>query len=113
MLTFLLVGSLALALLGFGFLALPLLVAGTVLWIVLLPVKLLFGLVFGGVFRVLFGVLAALFGLIVAPLVAIVESASFHSAAGMPSAKRRFPEPSRTGNVQMCIRSTRSFSSRV
>ena len=72
MLTFLLVSSLALALLGFGFLAVPLLVAGTIVWIVLLPIKLLFGFVFGGLFRVLFGLVGALFGLILAPLVLVV-----------------------------------------
>jgi hypothetical protein len=69
-LTSLLVGSIALALLGFGALALPFFVVGAVVWLVLLPVRLLFGWVFGGLFRV-FGLLGALLGLIVAPLALI------------------------------------------
>jgi hypothetical protein len=72
MFTFLLISSLVLALLGFGFLAIPLLVVGAVVWVVLLPIKLLFGFVFGGLFRVVFGVLGTLFGLILAPLVLIL-----------------------------------------
>jgi len=72
MFTFLLASSLALALLGFGFLAIPLLVVGGVIWLVLLPIKLLLGFVFGGLFRVVFGVLGTLLGLILAPLLLIV-----------------------------------------
>ncbi len=72
MFTFLLVSSLILALLGFGFLAVPLLVVGGILWLVMLPIKLLFGFVFGGLFRVVFGVVGAILGLVLAPLVLIV-----------------------------------------
>jgi hypothetical protein len=80
MFTFLLVSSLVLALLGFGFLAIPLLVAGAIVWIVLLPIKLLFGFVFGGLFRVVFGVLGAFFGLILAPLVLVVAGVAVAGA---------------------------------
>ena len=72
MLTFLLVSSLALAVLGFSALALPLFVVGGAIWLILLPIKLLFGFVFGGLFRAVFGLLGGLLGLIVAPLVMIV-----------------------------------------
>ena len=79
MFTFLLISSLVLALLGFGFLAVPLLVVGAVLWIVLLPIKLL-GFVLGGLFRVVFGLLGAIFGLILAPLVLLVAGVAVAGA---------------------------------
>jgi hypothetical protein len=72
MVTFLLVSALILAFLGFGFLAVPLLVVGGIFWLVTLPIRLMFGFVFGGLFRVFFGVLGALLGLILAPLVLVV-----------------------------------------
>jgi hypothetical protein len=72
MFTFLLVGSLILVLLGFGALAVPLLVVGGIVWLVMLPIKLLFGFVFGGLFRVVFGVVGAILGLVLAPLVLVV-----------------------------------------
>ena len=72
MLTFLLVSSLALAFLGFGFLALPLIVVFGLIWLITLPIRLLFGFVFGGLFRVLFGLLGGLLGLILGPIVMVV-----------------------------------------
>ena len=45
MLTFLLGTALVLAALGLGTVALPVLVIGAVIWVVLLPIRLVFGLV--------------------------------------------------------------------
>jgi hypothetical protein len=70
MLTFLLVSALVLAALGLGSVALPFLVLGGVIWLVLLPVKLVLGLVVGlvgGAFRLLFGLFGALLALLLAP----------------------------------------------
>jgi hypothetical protein len=65
MLTFLVVSSLALgAAVIAGVAALPILAVGAVIWLVLLPFRLLFKLVFG--------VLGAAFGLLAAPLFVLV-----------------------------------------
>jgi len=75
--------SLALfALLGFGFavlVAIPVMCAGLLLWLVTLPLRLAFGFAFGvfglivgpvvGVFRLVFGAVVGTLGLLLAPVV--------------------------------------------
>jgi len=71
MLTFLLVAALGLALVGGTAIALPFLVIGGVIWLVLLPIRLALDLTFGlvgGVLRLLFGLLGAVIGVLFAPL---------------------------------------------
>jgi hypothetical protein len=80
MFSFLLVSALVLALLGFGFVALPLLLVGGVIWLVMLPIRLLFGFVFGGLFRVFFGLLGGLLSLILVPLVMVVAAVALVGA---------------------------------
>lgn len=72
MLTFLFITALVLAVAGLGVFAVPFLVIGALIWLVMLPFKLLFGFVFGRLFRLVFGVLGAVLGLILAPIVMVV-----------------------------------------
>jgi hypothetical protein len=76
MLTFLLLSLFAFVAFGLtGALALPLLAIAAVVWLVTLPFRLLFGLVFGvlgGLFRLVFGIGGALIGIILFPLVIVV-----------------------------------------
>src|SRR5688500_16920647 len=51
---------------------LPMVFIGGIIWLVTFPLRLLFGFVFGGLFRLVFGVLGALLGLLLAPLILIV-----------------------------------------
>src|SRR5688572_26554027 len=83
MLTFLLISALILAVLGFGAISLPFLIVGAVIWLVTLPIRLLFGFVLGGFFRVIFGVfggLLGLLGLILAPILIIVVGVALVAA---------------------------------
>jgi hypothetical protein len=72
MLTFLVVTAIILVAAGLGAFAIPLLVVGAAVWLVVLPIKLLVGFVFGGLFRMVFWLFGALIGLILAPILAIV-----------------------------------------
>ena len=72
MLTFLVVIAGAMAMAGLALFAVPLLVVGAVVWLVFLPIKLLFGFVLGGLFRLVFALLGALMGLIVGPIVLVI-----------------------------------------
>lgn len=72
-LTFCVVAFLAFA--ALGVFALPFLLIGGLIWLILLPIKLvfgLFGLFIGGIFRLVFGVLGALLGLILAPIALVI-----------------------------------------
>ena len=80
MLTFLLISALILAVLGFGAISLPFLIVGAVIWLVTLPIRLLFGFVLGGFFRVIFGVLGGLLGLVLAPILVIVVGVALVAA---------------------------------
>lgn len=67
MLEFLLLGSVALAAVVFGgVVALPLLLIGALIWVVLLPLRWLFKLVFG--------IGGALLGILIAPVVIIIAA---------------------------------------
>lgn len=68
MLTFLFLSSLAIVVALIGLAALPILAIGAVVWLVLLPIKLLFG----GLFRLVFGIGGAVLGLLIIPLVMVV-----------------------------------------
>lgn len=72
MLTFVIISAFILAALGFGAIALPFLIVGAVIWLVMLPIRFIFGFLIGGFFRVIFGVLGGLFGLLLAPLLVIL-----------------------------------------
>lgn len=76
MLTALFITAVVLLLLGAGAAVLiPFLIIGGLIWLVLLPIRLAFHLLFaliGGLFHLVFGVVAAVLGVLVAPVVLVV-----------------------------------------
>jgi hypothetical protein len=59
-----------------GVVAVPVLVVGTVVWLIILPFKLLFG----GLLRLIFGVGGALLGLLIGPLVMAIVGVALMGA---------------------------------
>jgi hypothetical protein len=80
MLTFLVFVAVAMAIAGLGVFAVPLLLVAAVIWLVLLPIKLLVGFIFGGLFRLVFGLIGALLGLVLAPIVLVIAGVAMVGA---------------------------------
>ena len=62
--------------LTFFFFALPFIILAGLFWLVTLPLRLLFGFIFGGIFRLAFGLFGALIGLLLAPFVLLIVGAA-------------------------------------
>lgn len=63
-----------------GVVAVPVLVLAALFWLILLPIKLLVGFVFGGFFRLVFGLLGAVLGVIMIPLLMVVAGVAIVGA---------------------------------
>ena len=72
-----------------GALFIPLIVIGGLIWLITLPIRLLFGFVFGGLFRLVFGLFGAvlgtvssLLGFLLAPLGILVAGVGIAAVLG-------------------------------